>query len=43
MTPHLGAGVGQGFEDIRVLCKLLTLPETRNSNLNVCSPPFLSV
>jgi len=35
MTSHLAAGVGQGFEDVRVLCKLLTLPETKKSNLDV--------
>jgi len=40
MTSHLAAGVGQGFEDVRVLCKLLTLPETRKSNLDVRSLAF---
>lgn len=33
MCPHLGAGVGQGFEDALVLCKLLTRPETALANL----------
>ncbi|OAX30898.1 FAD/NAD(P)-binding domain-containing protein, partial [Rhizopogon vinicolor AM-OR11-026] len=26
MCPHLGAGVGQGLEDVRVICELLTHP-----------------
>ncbi|KAF4573286.1 hypothetical protein EYR36_007797 [Pleurotus pulmonarius] len=33
MLPHLGAGVGQGFEDVVVLTELLTHPETNLSNL----------
>ncbi|KAF5313151.1 hypothetical protein D9619_002826 [Psilocybe cf. subviscida] len=33
MLPHLGAGVGQGFEDVYVLYRLLTLPETKMENL----------
>ncbi|KAF7359260.1 Salicylate hydroxylase [Mycena sanguinolenta] len=33
MAPHLGAGVGQGFEDVFVLCKLLGHPSTNLSNL----------
>ncbi|KIJ65067.1 hypothetical protein HYDPIDRAFT_152978 [Hydnomerulius pinastri MD-312] len=33
MCPHLGAGVGQGFEDSLVICKLLTHPETDMSNV----------
>lgn len=37
MLPHLGAGVGQGFEDVVVLTELLTHPETNLSNLEVCS------
>jgi len=37
MTTHLAAAVGQGFEDVRVLSKLLTLPETNKSNLEVFS------
>jgi len=41
MTTHLAAGVGQGFEDVHVLCRLLTLPETRKSNLDVRSFAFL--
>ena len=40
MTTHLAAGVSQGFEDVRVLCKLLALPETKKSNLDVRSPDF---
>ncbi len=35
MLPHLGAGVGQGFEDLVVLTELLTHPETNSSNLPV--------
>ncbi|KAJ3830353.1 hypothetical protein F5880DRAFT_1516069 [Lentinula raphanica] len=33
MLPHLGAGVGQGFEDVLVLVQLLTHPQTEKSNL----------
>lgn len=35
MCPHLGAGVGQGFEDALVLCKLLGHSETALTNLEV--------
>ena len=35
MCPHLGAGVGQGFEDALVLCKLLAHSETALANLEV--------
>lgn len=35
MQPHLGAGVGQGFEDVYVLCRLLSHPGTRLSNLGI--------
>lgn len=35
MLPHLGAGVGQGLEDVRVICQLLTHPQTRLSNIEV--------
>ncbi|KAJ8469579.1 hypothetical protein ONZ45_g16846 [Pleurotus djamor] len=34
MSPHLGAGVGQGIEDVLVLCKLLAHPQTRLHNLS---------
>ncbi|KAL0580833.1 hypothetical protein V5O48_001209 [Marasmius crinis-equi] len=34
MLPHLGAGVGQGFEDVFTLIQLLTHPQTRKSNLD---------
>ncbi|KAF6754328.1 salicylate hydroxylase [Ephemerocybe angulata] len=34
MVPHLGAGVGQGFEDSYVLYRLLTHPETNSTNLS---------
>jgi len=33
MAPHLGSGVGQGFEDVFVLCQLLGHPSTNLSNL----------
>ncbi|KAF7353667.1 Salicylate hydroxylase [Mycena venus] len=33
MTPHLGSGVGQGFEDVFLLCELLGHPSTNLSNL----------
>ncbi|KAE9411502.1 FAD/NAD(P)-binding domain-containing protein [Gymnopus androsaceus JB14] len=33
MLPHLGAGVGQGFEDVFVLVQLLTHPQARKANL----------
>ncbi|KAJ7460974.1 FAD/NAD-P-binding domain-containing protein [Mycena galericulata] len=33
MPPHLGSGVGQGFEDVFVLCQLLGHPSTNLSNL----------
>lgn len=35
MLPHLGAGAGQGFEDVFVLVQLLTHPRTEKSNLSV--------
>jgi len=34
MVPHLGAGVGQGFEDCYVLYRLLTHPQTKLSTLD---------
>ncbi|KAF5374932.1 hypothetical protein D9758_000565 [Tetrapyrgos nigripes] len=34
MLPHLGAGVGQGIEDVLVLTQLLTRPQTKKSNLS---------
>ncbi|KAE9409161.1 FAD/NAD(P)-binding domain-containing protein [Gymnopus androsaceus JB14] len=33
MLPHLGAGVGQGFEDVFVLVQLLTHPQAQKANL----------
>ncbi|KAJ7273093.1 hypothetical protein C8J57DRAFT_1316692 [Mycena rebaudengoi] len=33
MPPHLGSGVGQGFEDVFTLCRLLAHPSTKLSNL----------
>jgi salicylate hydroxylase len=35
MLPHLGSGVGQGFEDVLLLCRLLTHPQAKNANLEV--------
>ncbi|KAF9486322.1 salicylate hydroxylase [Pholiota conissans] len=34
MLPHLGAGVGQGFEDVYTLCRLLSHPGTNKSTLD---------
>ncbi|KJA25002.1 hypothetical protein HYPSUDRAFT_38372 [Hypholoma sublateritium FD-334 SS-4] len=34
MVPYLGAGVGQGFEDVYVLCRLLAHPKITKDNLN---------
>ncbi|KAF8808041.1 salicylate hydroxylase [Phlegmacium glaucopus] len=34
MLPHLGAGAGQGFEDVYTLCRLLSHPTTTKSNLD---------
>ncbi|KAJ8084610.1 hypothetical protein PM082_003383 [Marasmius tenuissimus] len=34
MLPHLGAGLGQGFEDVFVLTQLLTHPQTHKGNLD---------
>ncbi|EIW86939.1 FAD/NAD(P)-binding domain-containing protein [Coniophora puteana RWD-64-598 SS2] len=33
MCPHLGSGVGQGFEDALAICELLTDPRTNLSNV----------
>ncbi|EIW76211.1 hypothetical protein CONPUDRAFT_130691 [Coniophora puteana RWD-64-598 SS2] len=33
MCPHMGSGVGQGFEDALVICELLTDPRTDVSNV----------
>ena len=35
MLPHLGAGAGQGIEDVVVLVKLLNHPETNAQNIEV--------
>ena len=35
MLPHLGAGVGQGLEDVYTLFRLLSHPTTTKSNLDV--------
>ncbi|KDR85599.1 hypothetical protein GALMADRAFT_373240 [Galerina marginata CBS 339.88] len=34
MLPHLGAGAGQGLEDVYTLCRLLAHPETKKTNLD---------
>lgn len=37
MVPHLGAGVGQGFEDTYALCRLLGHPGVQKADdLDVC-------
>ncbi|KAI1788893.1 salicylate hydroxylase [Ganoderma leucocontextum] len=33
MLPHLGSGAGQGLEDVLLLVRLLTRPETQSGNL----------
>ena len=38
MLPHLGAGAGTSIEDVLLLVRLLTRPETQNSNLTVRRP-----
>ena len=38
MLPHLGAGAGTGIEDVLLLVRLLTRPETQLSNLTVRLP-----
>ena len=40
MLPHLGAGAGTGIEDVLLLVRLLTRPETQSSNLTVRRPSF---
>ena len=35
MLPHIGAGAGQGLEDVYTLCRLLGHPTTTKSNLDV--------
>ena len=35
MLPHLGAGAGQGIEDVYALCRLLSHPTTIKCNLHV--------
>ncbi|EEB93477.1 hypothetical protein MPER_07857, partial [Moniliophthora perniciosa FA553] len=35
MLPHLGAGVGQGMEDVFTLTQLLAHPQTNKSNIDV--------
>lgn len=36
MFTHLGAGAGQGLEDGLLLARLLTHPQSKASNLEVC-------
>lgn len=36
MTPHLGAGAGQGIEDAYLLSQLLSHPQTTLDNIHVC-------
>ncbi|KAI3621845.1 salicylate hydroxylase [Moniliophthora roreri] len=42
MLPHLGAGVGQGFEDVFTLTEFLKHPQTNKSNIDA-SPRKLGV
>lgn len=35
MLPHLGAGVGQGFEDVYTICRLLGYAGTTKATLDV--------
>ena len=35
MLPHLGAGAGQGIEDVFLLTRLLSHPDTRIANVHV--------
>lgn len=39
MLPHLGTGAGRGLEDVLLLVRLLTRPETQCSNVAACRPP----
>ncbi|KAF9469670.1 FAD/NAD(P)-binding domain-containing protein [Collybia nuda] len=43
MAPHLGSGVGQGFEDVFVLCALLGHPNTRKANLEAAIRTYDSI
>lgn len=42
MLPHLGAGAATGLEDVLLLVRLLSRPETQSSNLTVrrAHPPM---
>ena len=42
MLPHLGAGVGQGFEDVYTLSRLLTLARANKMDLKVSILPFMT-
>ena len=35
MTPHVGAGAGQGIEDVYLLSQLLSHPQTTTDNIEV--------
>ncbi|KAJ7168296.1 hypothetical protein C8R43DRAFT_1121462 [Mycena crocata] len=43
MAPHLGSGVGQGFEDVFVLCQLLGHPSTNLLNLEAVLEAYRAV
>ncbi|KAF7327334.1 Salicylate hydroxylase [Mycena kentingensis (nom. inval.)] len=43
MCPHLGSGVGQGFEDVLVLCELLGHESTNLSNLEAALEAYDAV
>lgn len=40
MLPHLGAGAGQGLEDVLLLVKLLSHPETTSAKVEVSYESF---
>ncbi|THH13371.1 hypothetical protein EW146_g6830 [Bondarzewia mesenterica] len=43
MLPHLGAGVGQGIEDVLVLVRLIGHPQTRVSNIEAILQAYNSI
>jgi len=46
MVPFIGAGAGQGFEDVYALWRFLTHPKVTKSNLSVSrhdNQPFLQL
>ncbi|KAM5540777.1 hypothetical protein V8D89_005421 [Ganoderma adspersum] len=43
MLPHLGAGAGTGIEDVLLLVRLLTRPETQSSNLTTVLEAYSAI